>query len=344
MPELVAETPAVRPARPFLSLVTATYQRKAELEALLTSLSEQVPPLADEIEIVLCDNASSDGTQDVVRRFVESRSDLAVRFHRQSENVGVDRNILDALELARGEYVWFIADDDEIAPGKLERVVAFARTHAFPIAIVRSNNVGEWDSFARTGADEPSWIDPADPRWSGLLFATPFLASIVFRRDGIHEHLAVARSLIGTCYAAWALTLGILSGAREVPYIDEICVLGNKNFNGQARFPDFDAMVKGRIRTWDVAARGRVRDSLRPLMIRHALSAWRSAAADTLRVGPRNTLVSEYAASFHVLGPAMWRGLPWVLTAMILPRRVRRALDGLRVRARSGTHDAAALA
>lgn len=335
MPELISSTPAKR-TPPALTLATATYRRPRELAALLRSYADQLPNHASDVEIVICDNASGEDTEAAVREHTRSHPDLALRFYRQAENVGVDQNIFDVLSLAEGQFVWFIADDDEIAPGQLSRVLTTLRGSDTEILIVRSANVAEWDVFPRTGSRETEWIDPGDPRWAPMLFATPFLASIVFERDAIHEVLPQLGSLIGTCYAAWGLTLTLLSRAARVPYIDEVCVLGNANFSGESRFPSFRVMVDGRLVTWGAVARGRVREALRPLMVRHALSGLRGAAADTLTIESRGELLRAYAASVARLGPTMARGLPWVVTTVSLPRSLRRELDRLRVRLRDG--------
>ncbi len=317
-------------ARPLLTLATATYRRAKELAALLRSYERDVPPHADEVEIVVCDNASGAEPEEVVRAFMARRPELAVRFYQQAENVGVDRNILDVLSLAKGRFVWFLADDDEIAPGKLDEVLEVLRGLDSEILVVRSDNVGEWDSLPPTGVEGVQWIDAGLPRWAPMLFATPFLASIVFRVESLREVLPKAEPLVGTCYAAWGLTLTLLSRAARVPYIDARCVLGNANFRGESTFQTYRVMIDGRLKAWDLTADGRVREALRPLMVRHALAGLRGAAAATLVVQSRGELVARYGSSFGVLGPTMLRGLPWVVTAVTLPKPLRRALDEAR--------------
>lgn len=342
MPELLLQSPAgAAEPRPRLSVVTATYRRPAELSALMESLGEQLEGLEELVEYVVVDNASEDGTVEVVRAFAERHPALPLRLYAQSTNVGMDRNVFDAFRAARGRYVWFIADDDEIAPGRLPRILDFLASNEPPIMIVRANNVGEWDVLPSRGSEgRVEWFDPGDPDWAPTLFATPFLAALVFRRDALHEHLESAEPLIGTCYAHWVVTLRLLSRAASVPYFDDVCLLGNKNFNGVSRFPNYEVLVKGRVRAWDLGASGRVRESLRGMMEQHALSAWRSAAAGSMRVGEtRGDLWTEYGESFGLLGARMLRGLPWVLTATALPKTLRRTLDRFRVRTlRGGRH------
>ncbi|MGE3635833.1 MAG: hypothetical protein AB7P00_38360, partial [Sandaracinaceae bacterium] len=246
------------------------------------------------------------------------------------------RNIFDALSLSEGQFVWFLADDYEIAPGMLSFVVEALRGLDSEIMLARCSDVAEWDVVAPTVGKEVAWIDPGDPRWAPRLFATSVLASVVFQREALAEALPRMRPLIGSCYAAWGLTLTLLSRAARVPYIDDVCVLGNANFNGKARFANYAVMIDGRITTWDFAAHGRVRDAMRPLLVRHARQGLRGAAAASLLVASRGELLARYASTFRVFGPRMITSLPWVVIGVTLPPSIRRALDRLRQFVRRG--------
>jgi glycosyltransferase involved in cell wall biosynthesis len=77
---------------------------------------------------VISDNASTDSTQQVIRIY-QSKFPL-IRCQRWDETVPVDRNILKAVELARGEYCWIFGDDDALNRGAIEAVIeALAEDH-----------------------------------------------------------------------------------------------------------------------------------------------------------------------------------------------------------------------
>jgi glycosyltransferase involved in cell wall biosynthesis len=61
-----------------------------------------------DFEVIVADDASTDGTPELVQSYRDPR----VRFHRQPANVGVAGNWTTALDLARGEFVCFLMDDD----------------------------------------------------------------------------------------------------------------------------------------------------------------------------------------------------------------------------------------
>lgn len=74
------------------------------------------------LELVICDNASTDGTEEQCRAF--AASDKRVRYHRQPENVGLLNNFMRAMREARGEYFRWIGDDDWLAPNYVSRALA----------------------------------------------------------------------------------------------------------------------------------------------------------------------------------------------------------------------------
>lgn len=112
-------------AQPLLSLCIPTYNRAALLEPMLRSLCRQAAAFGAEVEIVVSDNASDDGTADVV----QTASAVApIRYFRNDENVG-SRNFLLAVERASGEYAWVIGDDDLVLDGGLQVVTEALLAH-----------------------------------------------------------------------------------------------------------------------------------------------------------------------------------------------------------------------
>jgi protein O-GlcNAc transferase len=74
----------------------------------------------EEIEVLVSDNASPDETQAVLKRFKDAR----LRFWRNAENVGAERNILKLWREAKGEWILCLSDDDFLFPGALEKIFA----------------------------------------------------------------------------------------------------------------------------------------------------------------------------------------------------------------------------
>jgi glycosyltransferase involved in cell wall biosynthesis len=74
-----------------------------------------------QLELVICDNASNDDTEEICRTF--ARADRRVRYRRQPHNVGLVNNFVHALGLAQGDYFKWMGDDDYLTPRYVSRCV-----------------------------------------------------------------------------------------------------------------------------------------------------------------------------------------------------------------------------
>lgn len=108
--------------RPRISLCIPSYNRAAYLKGALESgLQEAANQPPGTVEVLVCDNASTDETWDLISRIQIAHPHL--RALRNSENLGFDRNYLSCLNEARGEFIWVMGDDDIWLPGSLGRVL-----------------------------------------------------------------------------------------------------------------------------------------------------------------------------------------------------------------------------
>ena len=88
------------------------------LEPMLGSLCRQCAALGESVEIVVSDNASTDGTREVVEA---AATVYPIAYIRNDANVG-SRNFLVSVEWASGEYAWVLGDDDLVLEGGLYTV------------------------------------------------------------------------------------------------------------------------------------------------------------------------------------------------------------------------------
>jgi hypothetical protein len=75
----------------------------------------------EHIELVICDNASTDGTEEACRELV--RADSRIVYHRQQDNVGHLNNFMSVIQIAKGNYFRWIGDDDWLAPNFVSRTL-----------------------------------------------------------------------------------------------------------------------------------------------------------------------------------------------------------------------------
>lgn len=132
--------PATPDRAPKVSVCVPTYNRALLLKAFLPTILSQT---FEDIEIVIGDNCSPDNTGEIVREFTDPR----IRYVRHEANLGPFGNMNRLLELARGEYVCIVHDDDRYLPDFIAKEAAMldANPSAGMVhcAIYETNEQGE---------------------------------------------------------------------------------------------------------------------------------------------------------------------------------------------------------
>src|SRR6266702_3905433 len=104
---------------PLVSICIPTYNYRQYLPDALESALEQT---ARDIEILIVDNCSEDGTTELLEEF--ARRDGRVVCHRNPKNLGMMANFNRCIALARGKYVKFLCADDVLTADCVERMAA----------------------------------------------------------------------------------------------------------------------------------------------------------------------------------------------------------------------------
>jgi glycosyltransferase involved in cell wall biosynthesis len=103
---------------PLLSICIATYNRADMIGQTLESIVTQT---TDDVEIIVVDGASPDGTAAVVQHYQDQCPQL--HYHRLPVKGGVDRDYCNAVSFARGAYCWLMTDDDIVKPGAVKAIL-----------------------------------------------------------------------------------------------------------------------------------------------------------------------------------------------------------------------------
>ncbi len=104
--------------QPLITIGIPTYNRRDGYlpQALASALAQDYANL----EVVVCDNASTDGTQ----QYVNGLSDARLRYVRHAENIGANANFNSCIDNASGEYFLLLHDDDLLDENFVSRCVA----------------------------------------------------------------------------------------------------------------------------------------------------------------------------------------------------------------------------
>jgi glycosyltransferase involved in cell wall biosynthesis len=155
---------------PRVSCVVAVYNGETYLSEAIDSLLAQTYP---NLEIVVVNDGSTDGTADVIRRF----GDRLRLLHQANHGVSIARNR--GVELSSGELLCFLDADDRVDPRKLTMQVAELRADPnLDFCDCHTSNFWSPELSAETREQ--------DPRYRGLTWWKIFpahLSTWLFRRD-----------------------------------------------------------------------------------------------------------------------------------------------------------------
>jgi GT2 family glycosyltransferase len=130
-----------------VSVIVLNYNGARWVERCLESLRDQT--IFEQTEIILADNLSSDGSDQLGKRLVEACPRGA--FLQHGQNLGYCEGNNRAAEIARGEYLLFLNNDTWLEPRCLEQLLAeMQRTGAGAAAPLALNY--EDDTFQSLGA------------------------------------------------------------------------------------------------------------------------------------------------------------------------------------------------
>lgn len=106
---------------PLVSIAIVTYNQKIYLEECIESILDQD---YSNIEIIVADDGSTDGTHEMLHDYDQKHPGLFV-LHLAVKNLGITKNHNVAHFSCNGKYIAWMGGDDLMLPGKLSKQVAF---------------------------------------------------------------------------------------------------------------------------------------------------------------------------------------------------------------------------
>jgi GT2 family glycosyltransferase len=107
---------------PELSIIVLSWNTRDLLEKCLRALQSTLRSFS--YEVIVIDNASSDGSADFVARMFPE-----VRLHRNDSNLGYAIGVNQGLARSRGRYLCLLGSDTEVQDGALAGLVQFLKDH-----------------------------------------------------------------------------------------------------------------------------------------------------------------------------------------------------------------------
>lgn len=152
--------------RPTVSVIIPTRNRVTRLLAAIESVRSQT---LHDLEIIVVDDASTDGTATALAALAAGEPRLCVLHHDKPLGAPAARNR--GIERASGRFVAFLDDDDEWLPNKAERQVEHLLAHPEEQAVSCHHELLDHarGSFAFRG---PTTLDRRDLLWDNFAGST----------------------------------------------------------------------------------------------------------------------------------------------------------------------------
>jgi hypothetical protein len=200
--------------QPLLTIAIPTYNRQ---QRVIERLQELLPQCRDlkNVEVLVLDNTS---TEEVESNLLEKDPSLRdwVRFHRNIGNVGLAGNICRCYEVAGGEWVWTLGDDDSVEPDAVHQILkTIARHKESPLGGFNfSTGIHTYPKEERAATLAHYCEVMKEPKaFSNALF----LSSCVFRRDVFLKYLRCAYLYIAS--AAPHIAVPVQALMEGVPFV-----------------------------------------------------------------------------------------------------------------------------
>jgi abequosyltransferase len=217
---------------PVLTIAIPTYNRADALARLLEAVSLETLDSGELVEIIICNNASTDHTREVIERFVAARP--LTRVIHQTTNIGMDGNFCTCAENVKGEYFWLIGDDDLPVPGAIPALLALLEKTRPDLLYVDSR----WLPDITAAASEPLVGPLRVSNLSREAFArrvhvwTTFLSAMIVRRCTILDDPKLLRQFFGTHLSQMAWVTERLREGNRFLHVRTPCMLATSGNTG----------------------------------------------------------------------------------------------------------------
>jgi len=191
---------------PLVSVITAVFNGQPYIAECLESVLKQDYP---NIEHVVLDGGSTDGTLDVLRQY-----DDRIVFWKSEPDKGVYDAWNKALSEARGEWICFLGADDEFLPGAISAYMALAVRHPEAEYLNSRERWVHSDGYERTRGRR--WT------WPGILRQMCMAHVGSMHRRSLFDRLGIYDSSFGTA-ADYELLLRA-RGSLKTAYMPNITV------------------------------------------------------------------------------------------------------------------------
>ena len=217
---------------PVLTLAIPTYNRAHDLARLLEALSQELRGLEEKVSLVVSNNASTDGTLQVIESFAAGK--LQIKVLHQATNLGMDGNFCACVEQVDGAYFWLFGDDDLPARGAIPALVQLLESSNPDLVFLESRWLPDVSVAARERLSEPLIFSAMSrAAFSRRVHVwTTFLSGMIVKKAALVEDAQALRIFHGTHISQMSWVVERLRAGTRFIHVRTPCVLATSGNTG----------------------------------------------------------------------------------------------------------------
>ncbi|MFY0686969.1 MAG: glycosyltransferase family 2 protein [Cyclobacteriaceae bacterium] len=120
--------------QPLVTVICLCYNHEDYVMEALQSVANQ---MYGNVEVIICDDASTDASKSEIEAFAQSHPDCKTIFHEQ--NLGNCRSFNECLKYASGQFIIDLAADDILAPDRISTGISVFEELGYDYGVLYSN-------------------------------------------------------------------------------------------------------------------------------------------------------------------------------------------------------------
>lgn len=163
-----------------ISVIVPVYNVENYLEKCLDSLVNQS---LQEIEILVVNDGSTDGSQEIIDEFQEKFPQKIKAFEKENGGLSDARNF--GIDRAIGEFIAFVDSDDYVSETMMEEMYGLAKKNEAEIVICNLQKVDEYGNVTQKLTQIPNMPEKIDLEKNFSVFSdiSYFACNKIFRRE-----------------------------------------------------------------------------------------------------------------------------------------------------------------
>ncbi|MCL5004781.1 MAG: glycosyltransferase [Patescibacteria group bacterium] len=187
-----------------LSICVPTYNRPKDFERMLRGV---LPQLTSETELIIRDDSISLESEEIFKKFADFK--INYRYFK-GKKIGFDRASLFLLNKARGKYMWWFSDDDEMAPGSIDRVLKLVKENP-DIDFIWANFIAT-DTGVLAVSQPDKFFKNGDEVLDDIGTNIGLMSTLILKKEAAQPFLGLAQKYVGSAFANITVVFGIISG------------------------------------------------------------------------------------------------------------------------------------